>query len=186
MESKRQVALVDVDSTLFDFSDAMYKLLLKEDKGVEEPKYWEEWDFYIKYGIDNKTFYRAVNSIHKYMRNYKPFPDAKYLLDTLNKLGYYIIIATHRAKKFQPVLEEWLDEYNLYYDEVHCSFDKTVLFPIVDIIIDDSPKTIKLAEESNLDCYCIAYPWNSKVREYIRFNNLTEIARFISVSSIIY
>lgn len=172
---KSDVVLVDVDNTLFDFATPLYNVLKKTNDFIEEPKYWNSWDFYEQYFIKKTKFYNAVDSVHKYILNYKPFKYSKTFLDNLHKLGYYIIIASHRKKTFLKSLEEWLNFHELTYDEVHISYDKTVMFPITSILIDDNPFTINKADEIGIDCYAISYPWNKNLRPALRYNNLNEI-----------
>jgi hypothetical protein len=44
------------------------------------------------------------------------------------EVGFYIIIASHRVKQTLDAAAPWLRANNLAYDEIHLSYDKTVLF----------------------------------------------------------
>jgi len=44
------------------------------------------------------------------------------------------------AKGMQGPTERWLRKHELVFDELHLSFDKTVLFDKAAVVVDDAPQ----------------------------------------------
>ena len=177
---------IDVDNTLFPFGKILHSLLNFEGYKVPEPEKWDKWDFYKDYGISKKVFYELCNEIHKNQEIFTPFEDAKCLLDYLYKNNYKIIIASHRNIRFGSALINWLDKYNLKYDDIHLSYDKTTLWASgeVDLVIDDNPEVIKDALKGGIQCTGIRYAWNKEYWSILK-NNLTEIKEELCQPSVL-
>jgi hypothetical protein len=152
--------IIDVDSTLWDFATTLYYEITKEVPVFPTPDKWDKWAFYKGYLTDSK-FYEIVDCVHSNQLNYPPFMTAKLMLETIRRRAD-IVIATHRNQKHKVALLEWLDKYQLPYNELHVSKDKTVLFNDVDLVIDDYAETLKKARDSGVIGIGLRYPWNDK------------------------
>jgi len=139
-----KVAVVDIDGVLNTYPNCFREWVLKEypDEDIrkilaakqERPLVWGEWkDEYRRSGAKRRLGVRAY---------------AKDLLFTLQKLDYFVVIATNRPVKTYPSLfydtMVWLEINNLEYDYLHCVdvADKLVylkdILPKVDVVIDDN------------------------------------------------
>ncbi len=139
-----KVAIVDIDGVLNTYPNCFREWVLKEypDEDIrkilaakqERPLVWGEWkDEYRRSGAKRRLGVRAY---------------AKDLLFTLQKLDYFVVIATNRPVKTYPSLfydtMVWLEVNNLKYDYLHCVdvADKLVylkdILPKIDVVIDDN------------------------------------------------
>ena len=178
----RKTAIIDIDNTLWQFSDPFYLELKKINRNFPTPDRWTTpaiWEGYCSV----ESFIAAINTIHHNQDSdqYQPYPESRDFLLSLKKHGFYIIIASHRVPATRPPTERWLAQHKLPYDELHLSLDKTVLFPQADVVVDDAPSTLKRAIENGALGAGLLFPWN---RAYagngIRlFQNLTEVLDYI-------
>ncbi|MBU3935763.1 hypothetical protein KJ909_03760, partial [Patescibacteria group bacterium] len=144
-----KIAIIDIDNTLWQFSDAFYLELKKINRNFPTPDHWTTYDIWEGY-CSAADFIAAINSIHHNQDNdqYQPYPESQDFLSSLREHGFHIIIASHRTLEMRQPTERWLARHGLPYDELHLSLDKTVLFPKADIVVDDSPLTLEKAIES--------------------------------------
>jgi FMN phosphatase YigB (HAD superfamily) len=153
--------LVDVDSTLWDFAAPLYSGLSKINPEMPTPDKWDRWAFYEGY-VSREQFLDAVNNIHLNQEAYTPFITAKALLTLIYWKVDSVVIASHRNAEYKVQLLNWLDKSHLPYDELHVSHDKTVLFNDADLIIDDSPDTLRAAKDAGIIGIGLRFPWNDK------------------------
>ncbi|KYC47025.1 MAG: 5' nucleotidase, deoxy (Pyrimidine), cytosolic type C protein (NT5C) [Candidatus Methanofastidiosum methylothiophilum] len=172
----KPVVIVDVDNTLFDYAAELHKELCKVCKDIPTPENWNDWNFYTKY-MSKKQFFEAVGRAHERQMDFKPFEDAKEFLVCLSK-SYRVCVASHRENRFLDVTKNWLDKYELYYDEVCVLPDKSKLFnKMVKLVVDDSPHIIQEAEKNSIRVCAISYPWNRVMsgNGCIMGNSLSEV-----------
>ena len=144
-----KTAIIDIDNTLWQFSDAFYLELKKINRNFPTPDHWCTYDIWEGY-CSVEDFIAAINRIHQNQDSdqYQPYPESRGFLSALNTHGFHIILASHRMKEMRQPTERWLARHRLPYDELHLSLDKTVLFPTADVVVDDSPLTLVKAIES--------------------------------------
>ncbi|MBU4371657.1 MAG: hypothetical protein L6300_12890 [Syntrophaceae bacterium] len=181
-----KIAIIDIDNTLWQFSDAFYLELKKFNNNFPTPDQWCTYDIWEGY-CSVEDFITAINTIHHNQDNdkYHPYPESQGFLSSLKEHGFHIILASHRMKEMRQPTERWLARHRLPYDELHLSLDKTVLFPKADIVVDDSPLTLEKAIESGALGAGLSFPWN---RDYASngfrlFQNLNEVQGYILMSS---
>lgn len=182
-KEKKLKIIIDIDNTLWHFCDVLYKQLRIINNQIPTPEYWIDWDFWQNY-CSISEFMNAINKIHLNQDDEKhlPYPEAKKFLNTLKKEGFYITIASHRSEDSRIPTERWLKMYELYFDELHLSYDKTTLFNNdYSFVVDDSPKVLEKANEKKLKCTGLLFPWNRSHLEngYMLLNNLDDILKFI-------
>lgn len=176
-------AVIDIDNTLWHFCDVLYERLKKINEAMPPPDYWIEWDFWENY-CSKEEFICAIQDIQLNQddERHLPYPEAKDFLATLKEHNFHIIIASHRTPESIEQTHRWLVKHGLAFDEVHLSYDKTVLFDqSCDIVVDDSPHTLEKAAEKGIIATGLLFPWNKLYSENgnILFNSLDEILRFI-------
>ena len=180
---KKKKAIVDIDNTLWHFCDVLYERLKKINDAMPSPDYWIEWDFWENY-CSKEEFICAIQDIQLNQddERHLPYPEAKDFLAALKEHNFHIIIASHRTPDSIEQTHRWLVKHGLVFDEVHLSYDKTVLFDqSCDIVVDDSPHVLEKAVEMRITAAGLLFPWNKLYSEngYVLFNNLDEILRFI-------
>lgn len=164
----KPLAIVDVDNVLWDFASLLYKSLKLKNPETPHWLWWNNWEYPEQF-VTKKEFYTIIDDIHETQEAGQPFAYASRVLDLLTK-EYYIVIASHRRKDYQPYLENWLKMNGLKYDEIYCGHDKTVLFnKNVGLIIDDSPIILEKAVDwdylsTNVAIFGIVYPWNISLK----------------------
>jgi hypothetical protein len=177
-----KIAIIDIDNTLWQFSDAFYLELKKINKDFPTPDQWCTYDIWEGY-CSVEDFIAAINTIHYNQDSdrYQPYPESKDFLSSLKENGFHIILASHRMKEMRQPTERWLADHRLSYDELHLSLDKTVLFPNVDIVVDDSPLTLEKAIESGALGAGLSFPWNRAYagNGFRLFQNLNEVLDYI-------
>lgn len=170
-------AIVDIDNTLWDFASVLYLSLKNLNPLVPEPEYWTRWDFFKDY-VSVEEFYKTIEEIHLRQDEFGTYDGAQEFLRGLKKMGFTIIIASHRVKESERATVNWLEKNSLIYDDLHISYDKTVLFSDDAIVIDDSPFVLEKAKIRGLTCTGLIFPWN-RGRGFLLFKNLKEITSFI-------
>jgi hypothetical protein len=177
-----KTAIIDIDNTLWQFSDAFYLELKKINGNFPTPDRWRTYDIWEGY-CSVEDFIGAINTIHQHQDSdrYRPYPESKRFLSSLKENGFHIILASHRTQETSQPTERWLARHGLTYDELYLSFDKTVLFPKADVVVDDSPPTLEKAIKCGALAAGLLFPWNSAYADKkIRlFQNLNEVLDYI-------
>lgn len=170
--------MVDIDNTLWDFAPVLYERIKEINPYITEPYLWHDIYFWKDY-VTPGEFYRIILSIHEDQEIFTPYPDAQLFLSSLKDMGFHITIASHRERTtIQPTVN-WLKKYDLIFDDIHLSYDKTVLFDGCQYIIDDSPIIMDKAARKGIPCYGLKMPWNER-GNYRIFDTLTDILHYIS------
>jgi deoxypyrimidine-specific 5' nucleotidase type C protein (NT5C) len=157
----KKTAVIDIDNTLWQFCDAFYLELKKLNENIPEIRQWSTFDFWEPY-CSKEEFMAAINSIHFNQDDdrHRPYPAARDFLQSLRDHGFPIIIASHRMTETRRPTERWLARHLLPYDELHLSFDKTVLFDRAAVVVDDAPAALERAVASGAKGAGLLFPWN--------------------------
>lgn len=182
----RKTAIIDIDNTLWQFSDAFYLELKKVNENFPPPERWCAYDLWEGY-CSVEDFVAAINRIHHQQDSdlHQPYPEARGFLTALKEKGFHLIIASHRTPETIEPTQRWLLKHGLPYDELHLSLDKTVLFPQAAIVVDDSPLTLEKAIEKGALGAGLSFPWNRAYPSngFRLFQNLPDILHYILQSS---
>jgi len=156
-----KIAIIDIDNTLWQFSDPFYMELKKININFPTPDQWFTPDIWEEH-CSEVDFIAAINSIHHNQDRdqYQPYPESQGFLSSLKEHDFHLILASHRIPATRQPTERWLARHRLPYDELHLSGDKTVLFPKADVVVDDAPKTLKKAIEIGALGAGLLFPWN--------------------------
>jgi beta-phosphoglucomutase-like phosphatase (HAD superfamily) len=157
----KTTAVIDIDNTLWQFCDAFYLKMRELNGKFPPPEQWTAFDFWKPYCTEQE-FMGAINAIHHDQDNdrHRPYPEAKGFLRSLKQHGYRVIIASHRLEETRKPTERWLARHQLAYDELHLSFDKTVLFDLAAVVVDDAPQTLHTAVAAGALGAGLLFPWN--------------------------
>lgn len=177
-----KVAVIDIDNTLWQFCDAFYEELKRINSAFPPPDRWTSFEVWEGY-CTQEDFLNAINAIHfrQDSDRYRPYPEAGSFLSSLRERSFRLIIASHRLPETREQTERWLARHNLPYDELHLSFDKTVLFPQASVVVDDAPQTLEKAVAQGALGAGLSFPWNRAYtgNGFRLFRNLDEILSYI-------
>jgi len=169
--------IVDIDNTLWDLAPELWKHLQAFNPQMPPPERWNDWGFWEEL-VRTKDLYRALREVHMQQDQYMPYPESREFLAALKERRFHIIIASHREKGTLDSTVRWLRKYDLAFDEVHLSNDKSVLFDGSWAIVDDSPVTLAKAAKAGVIRVGLRNPWNEGM-DHPLFDNLTEVLTFI-------
>jgi hypothetical protein len=177
-----KIAIIDIDNTLWQFSDAFYLELKKINRNFPAPDQWSNYDFWEGYCSD-ADFIAAINTIHHHQDSdrYLPYPESRGFLSSLKENGFHVILASHRAPETRRPTEQWLARHGLPHDELHLSWDKTVLFPKANVVVDDAPPTLQKAVQSGALGAGLLFSWNRAYagKGFELFENLNGVLDYI-------
>lgn len=177
-----RTAIIDIDNTLWPFSDAFYLELKKVNADFPTPDRWTGpglWDGYCT----KEDFSAAIAAIHRRQDSdlHLPYPEAQGFLTSLREKGFRVIIASHRSPATREPTERWLGRHELSYDDLHLSLDKTVLFPEADVVVDDAPSLLQKAVACGALGTGLRFPWNRAYEGngFALFDNLDDVLGYI-------
>ncbi len=177
-----KTAVIDIDNTLWQFCDAFYEELRKINEAFPRIEQWTTWNFFEGFCTEEQ-FMAAVDAVHSRQdsEEYKPYPEAKGFLQSLKDQGYRVVIASHRRTEMRGPTEQWLKKHGLMYDELHLSFDKSVLFKDAAVVVDDAPHTLEKAVAHKAIGAGLLFPWNKSYagNGFGLFRDLNEVLRYI-------
>ena len=176
------LAIVDIDNTLWQFCDAFYAELKKINPAFPRPAQWTTWNFFEGYCTEER-FLAAVDAVHRRQdsEEFRPYPEAQGFLRSLGQEGYRVVIASHRRPEMRGPTERWLGKHELPYDELHLSFDKTVLFGEATVVVDDAPHTLEKAVAHQAVGAGLLFPWNKAYagNGFGLFDNLDKVRDYV-------
>jgi len=183
----KKKAIIDIDNTLWQFCDAFYLELKRLNGNFPPTDQWTTFDFWEQY-CSEEDLITAINSIHYDQDNdrYQPYPQSRGFLLSLKDRGYHIIIASHRQTDARQPTERWLARHQLVHDELHLSFDKTVLFDQAVVVVDDAPHTLEKAVASGALGAGLVFPWNRAYagNGFGLFQDLNDVLNYIINSAV--
>ncbi len=177
-----KIAVVDIDNTLWQFCDALSAELRMINPAFPHVEEWTTWNFYAPF-CTQQQFMAAVDAVHSRQDSdeYRPYPEAKGFLRSLKEEGFRVVIASHRRAEMRGPTERWLKKHELEHDELHLSFDKTVLFKDAAVVVDDAPHTLEKAVEHKAIGAGLLFPWNQAYvgNGFGLFRDLNEVKDYI-------
>ncbi len=183
MYDEMKKAVVDIDNTLWAFSEALYPRLRDLNPRIPPPHEWTDWDFWERH-VSLDEFRAVIMDIHVAQDSeaHVPYAEAAHFLASMREAGHYVVIASHRDRTTMVQTERWLIKHGLTFDELHLSFDKTVLFNSdCLVVVDDAPDILAKAAERGVLATGILCPWNSLSGNgtYRLFPTLGEVLSYI-------
>ncbi len=174
---RRGRIIVDIDNTLWNLAPELWEGLKKVNPEMPPPAEWDSrWS--IERFMPIKEFFRVLKGIHMRQESYPPFPDAEHFLRGLKERGFYIVIASHRAPDTYKPTVSWMQKNRLAHDEIHLSYDKSVLFPDSIALVDDSPLNLGKAVEAGILGTGLLFPWNEN-SGFPLFKTLSEVLEYL-------
>ncbi len=178
-KNRRRRIIVDIDNTLWNLAPELWEGLKKVNPEMPPPAEWDSRRSIERF-MPIKEFFRVLKDIHMQQEIYSPFPDAEYFLRGLKERGFYIVIASHRAPDTYEPTVSWMQKYRLAYDEIHLSYDKSVLFQDAIALVDDSPINLSKAAEAGVLGTGLLFPWNEN-SGFPLFKTLSEVLGYLEL-----
>ena len=176
-KKRRRRIIVDIDNTLWHLAPELWEALKKVNPEMPPPAEWDSRKSIERF-MPIKEFFRVLKDIHMRQEIYLPFPDAEYFLQGLKERGFYIVIASHRSPDtYEPTLN-WMKKHRLAHDQIHLSYDKSVLFSDSLALVDDSPVNLSKALETGILGTGLLFPWNEN-SGFPLFKTLSEVLRYL-------
>ena len=170
--------ICDVDGILWRMHTPL-KMLMERDGYTNLPAEPERWTWYEDF-MSPKTFYKYIEKVYEIQQLFKPFSGAWELLEELDRTGHEIIIASNRNPRSAPDLAIWLRTYlPSVWSGVYAGPDKLFLIKAGDLVIDDSPKTIRYAISRGAKAWTLAYKYNRDTMAE-KFQTLLEMSGRLS------
>jgi hypothetical protein len=173
--------LVDVDSTLWGFTEELIKRMRVKFPTKTIPDEFDNWDHPVSFFNDFCEALDMFCDIHTDQDTFDPFPHAREMLDLLKEKDYHIHIASNRPSHTIEYLIKWLDLNELPYDSLFCDEDKKDLWDEheFELVIDDAPKTQLYAEKMGSQVLTLRYKYNEHIQKSCKFNSLVSMSDFI-------
>ena len=169
--------IVDIDNTLWNLAPELWAKLKLVNPAMPSPAGWDSRQSIERF-LPIKEFFRVLKEIHMRQESYPPFPESECFLRALKERGFYLIIASHRSPDTYEPTVNWMKEQRLAYDEIHLSYDKSVLFPDSIALVDDSPVNLHKAVEAGIVGTGLLCPWNEN-SGYPLFKTLIEVLGYL-------
>jgi hypothetical protein len=175
-----KLAMVDIDSTLWDFGTEMVNRMRLAFPNKDIPEEFDTWEDPLKYFDNPYDVLDLFRGIHSEQYSFEPYPLAKEMLMKLSKT-YLIHVASNRDYSTISSTRIFMTSNDLYYDDLFCSTDKRELFKQFkyDLVIDDSPQVQEAAIERNIPVWTLTYPYNKHITETKKFGSVTDIYNHI-------
>jgi len=157
---------IDIDSTLHHYWDVLSDAARRR-FGVELP-----YDEQLTWGVTrlrDEQLALCIEETHTEAQILagRPYPGAVETVRRWHDEGHFIHITSHRADGAKETTARWLEQIELPFDELHCSFDKVTrcVEIAIDVLIDDSPLNLQNALDAGILPATILHPWNEDLCE---------------------
>ena len=85
-----------------DVSTPLYGAAREVCPSFPRPDSWDRWEIWRPH-LNDEQAVRIFKSIHERQLEFEPFIDARHFPKGLERMGYMIIIASHRDKSFSEI-----------------------------------------------------------------------------------
>ena len=168
--------LADVIKSWLNYSNTIRPKISKHDI--------TDWDFWKKFQINCYDLYAELSSCWK---NWNSIPPTEKNLSSVTKdlsnLGQ-VDIVTARERSTDSFVKNWLNHYNISYDNYVTVIDGLMKADLdYDVFIDDSPLNALKILQHNKKVILYSQPWNKHISEngIHRISNLSEAVEIIKL-----
>ncbi len=169
--------VIDIDNTLWDLAPVLYEKLCEENRYMPHHSQWRSWHFW-KGLISAERLYGIIRDVHMVQDAFEPYEQSRDFLNLLREKGFYIVIASHREKETYAATRRWLEKHGLPFDEIHLSYDKSILFDTCWAVVDDSPITLEKARQAGIVRVGLKNPWN-ETEDHPLFEDLAGVYEYL-------
>jgi len=169
--------LADVIKSWLNYSNTIRPKISKHDI--------TDWNFWEKFKINRYDFYAELNSCWK---NWNSIPPTEENLSSVTKnltnIGQ-VDIVTARERSTDSFVKNWLNHYNISYDNYVSVIDGPMKADLdYDVFIDDSPLNALKIIQNDKKVILYSQPWNKHISEHRihRISNLSEAVEKIKLN----
>lgn len=177
---------IDLDGVCYDFA-ASFRRYLHEHEGF--PCWWTpqatRWEFYEDWGFTLDEFLNLFNrgvDAGVIFAHGQPYANTQEAFKWIKAAGHTIHIVTDRSMGRPGASEKatrvWLDKYDMPFDSLTFSADKTVVN--LDVMVDDKPSNYEALRAAGVDARLLTRPWNQHVPDARRVRDLLHFAEVIA------
>jgi uncharacterized protein len=155
---------LDIDSTLHDYWPLFRRIVL-ERHGLDLPyEEQREWGTTLLPRDDVVACIEETHSNANILAA-RPYPGSVETVAEWHSEGHWIHITSHRHTYAHDATAQWLDQIQMPYDDLHCSFDKVsrCVELGIDVLVDDSPVNLVKAKKAGIVGATLIHPWNEEV-----------------------
>ena len=177
---------IDCDNVLQEFSPIWNKYIASLGlRNFDELSPAESWNFYLNQGFTHDDFISICNQgVDDGVIFYDgpPMQGSAEALRRLKDLGCVVYIITDRhfgseKTTAQELTKKWLAEYEIPYDGIFFSGDKTSVY--TDYMCDDLIGNYDALEETDCTPYLYTWPWNIDDGSRRRVSDLNDFVDII-------
>lgn len=159
----------DFDSTMWDMMTAL-ALEVERETGMPAAEAYaivnSHWDAIDKVAGDKRNLLIRRSCSIEAMRPMGLYPGVVEATHELERLGYRIVVMTHRPPETITDVALMLSENEAVVHEIQCGeFDKIAACQAagIDVLVDDKPATIEAAHAAGMIALSLSHPFNSEV-----------------------
>ena len=186
---------LDIDDTISNTHFILMKYALKYNKenGNKKLIKYNTNDFSEVFGWDSETVYKFFRTYYlTALKEIEPKFNVKEVLAKLRELGHQIVFITVRNDRecagdgeAYRLTKEWLQKYEIQYDELHVDVQNKVDFcknNNIDVFMDDSIKTVLAMKETGIKTLIAMNSFNLDFQDDIITNiyNMNDLLTQIS------
>jgi hypothetical protein len=175
---------VDIDSTLHHYWDVLSEVSVRR-FGVELP--YEEQFTWGHTRLRPEQFELCVRESHSDERILAgvPYPGAVETVRGWHERGHSVHVVSYREVACRQATGAWLQAIGLPFDELLCAAEKVerCVELGIELLIDDSPRSIVGALENGMLAATVVHPWNLEVcdeEDVICAHDWYELARLLA------
>jgi len=171
---------IDCDDVLRDFVPKCLEIYNKKYNTNATLEQVTEWTFdNVMPEIKDKIEFFLTNAKELFYDT-TPRKDFINLPYYLKEHGHDVAIVTHQLKGIEDYTCQWLKKYNVPYDSLHFSNDKSLIN--LDVLVDDGLHNLNNLNHKKTMGLCVERPWNNNNRwEGIYVNNTDDVFTVIDM-----
>ena len=176
--------VIDIDNTLTDFQYTLVHMASILDCDTCVVNDVTEYNFTMHYGLTREQAGEFWSVYESELASRALFAKDRYsyILENYVPKNSKILLVSARPQNLTNVTEQWLEENDIYFDELHCighgiekeNYILDVLHINPYAIFEDKPQVLNgMYEKSNALVYCIDYPYNQDAMCHHRLDRNT-------------
>ena len=173
------IVKIDMDGVIRDILTPMcdiYNHLCKENVQPKDINVYNVNEFFVK--MWDEFLFKPSDHFFNYMANdvflnkAKPYEGVREAILRLQEVGFKVVIVTWQETLKNKLLAlEFLDRYNIPYDDICFTRDKYMIGG--DVLIDDNPEFLDDPRDKSLKL-CVEYAYNNHVRNALKVDSLED------------
>lgn len=185
----QKVIILDVDDTLLNLHHSLCEAL---NEFTGKTISCDEWGIFniteIYDDLNIEDFYKIIID-KKLLVIAKPYENTKSTLETLKRLGYYIVIISSRNyhNNSYDITKRWFETHGIPFDKIHISGNEikksmyTTLYDNIVMAVDDSIENCEDFQKNGKinNVILMDQPWNRSDNNFKRIHSIEEILDMI-------